>query len=226
MSKVKKIVGYEAAKYVEDGMIVGLGTGSTAYYFIQAVGERFQNGELANIQTVVTSSRSAKQAEEYGMPVRELDDVNGIDLLVDGADEATVSFDGIKGGGGAHLYEKIVASASNKIIWIVGDDKIVDHLGAFPLAVEVVKFGSFTLFKKFEDRGWNPEFRKVDSDSLYMTDDDNYIIDLHLGKIDDPEKLAHELNNTVGVIEHGLFLDHPDKIISANEAGEITVYER
>lgn len=226
MSESKKIVGVKAASYVEDGMVVGFGTGSTAYYFTEEVGRRFQTGELANIVGVPTSKRTQVQMQQLGIPVRSLDDVDSIDLLVDGADETTREFNGIKGGGGALLLEKIVAQNSDKIIWIVDTSKLVDVLGKFPLPVEVVAFGAWKLFRVFERAEMNPSFRKSGKDTLFITDSGNYIIDLHLERIQNPQQLSFELNNMVGVVDHGLFLNYPDVIIVGDEEGNIETINR
>lgn len=226
MTDVKELVGRKAAEYVEDGMVVGLGTGSTAYWFVDEIGKKFHSGELKNIVGVPTSKKTEKQALELGIPLRTLDEINHIDVLVDGADEATMDFNGIKGGGGALLYEKIVAQNSRKIIWILGEDKIVEDLGAFPLPVEVVQFGSWKLFKTFDRAGMKPAFRKSGPDSLFITDSDNYIIDLHLEHIQNPQQIAFELNNMVGVVDHGLFLNYADILLVGKEDGEVLVHER
>lgn len=226
MQEAKKIVGRYAATYVEDGMVVGLGTGSTAHWFIEEVGRRFQEGELQHIITVSTSDASSEQAKALGLPLKSLDDVNHIDLLVDGADETTRQFAGIKGGGGALLHEKIIAEHSNKIIWIVDESKLVNQLGKFPLPVEVVQFGSWKLFDAFESAGMNPSFRKSTEDSLFVTDSGNYIIDLHLEEIPHPQQIAMEIKHMVGVVEHGLFLNYANIILVAKADGSITKIER
>lgn len=226
MTSVKETVGRKAADYVKDGMVVGLGTGSTAYWFVDEIGRRVQSGQLTNIVCVSTSRQTAQQAEELGIPMVCLDDISAIDVLVDGADETTEDFMGIKGGGGALLHEKIVAEQANKIVWIVGQDKVVDTLGKFPLPVEVIQFGCWNLFRKFEAAGMNPSFRKKGTDSLFITDSGNYIIDLHLERIENPVQLAFELSQMVGVVEHGLFLTYADTILSGHEDGSVKVYEK
>ncbi|WP_124058716.1 ribose-5-phosphate isomerase RpiA [Vaginisenegalia massiliensis] len=226
MVNVKETVGRLAADYVEDGMVVGLGTGSTAYWFVDEIGKRVQSGQLANIICVPTSRQTAQQAEQLGIPLVTLDEVAAIDVLVDGADETTTDFMGIKGGGGALLHEKIVADNARKIIWIVGEDKVVDTLGKFPLPVEIIQFGSWNLFRKFEAAGLRPSFRKKGPDSLFITDSGNYIIDLHLEEIPAPQQIAHDLIHTVGVVEHGLFLGYADVVLAGKEDGTVVRYER
>ena len=146
---MKELVGKKAAEYVESGMTVGLGTGSTAYYFVEEIGRRVKEEGL-EIVGVTTSLATKKQAEALGIPLKSVDEVDYIDVTIDGADEIAPDFSGIKGGGGALLFEKIVAEQSKSVIWIVDESKMVDYLGRFPLPVEVVPYGSLQLFKRFE----------------------------------------------------------------------------
>ncbi|MGX7091784.1 ribose-5-phosphate isomerase RpiA [Hutsoniella sourekii] len=226
MSLAKQVAGCKAVDYVEDGMIVGLGTGSTANYFIDELASRIQSGQLKHIVAVATSQASFQRARQLGINVLPLDEVNSIDLLVDGADETLRTFTGIKGGGGALLHEKIVAQNSLKVIWIVDESKLVEQLGAFPLPVEVVQYGSWKLFRKFENAQMKPQFRKSGRDSLFITDSGNYIIDLNLGMIPSPDQVSFQLNNMVGVVEHGLFINYPDLIIVGDNQGEVSLIER
>lgn len=218
----KKLVGDKAATFVEDNTIVGLGTGSTAVYMVEAVAKRVKEEGL-NLTCVSTSLATRKLATELGLQVVDLAEVDTIDLTIDGADEVSPDFHGIKGGGGAHLFEKIVAEHSKKNLWIVDESKVVDKLGAFPLPVEVVKFGNEHLFSFFEEKGFKPTYRKTDSGEFFETDAGNMIIDLHLGKIEDPEALAQELKQLTGVVEHGLFIDIADQVIVGNAEGKIEI---
>lgn len=222
---LKKLVGDKAATYVEDGMILGLGTGSTAKYMVDAVAKRVKEENL-NLTCVTTSSRTEEQALSLGLNVVDLSEVAEIDLTIDGADEVSPAFQGVKGGGGALLFEKIVAINSKKNIWIVDQSKQVDTLGAFPLAVEVVTIGSDHLFREFEKEGFKPSFRMTEDNELYETDAANYIIDLHLDKIENPVELADNLKNRVGVVDHGLFIDICDMVIVSDDAGEIQIIEK
>ena len=149
---MKEMVGKQAATYIESGMTVGLGTGSTAYYFVEEIGRRVKEEGL-DIIGVTTSKRTKEQAEKLGIPLKSVDEVDFIDVTVDGADEIAPDFSGIKGGGGDLLFEKIVAEQSKRIIWIVDESKMVDYLGRFPLPVEVIPYGSEQLFQKFEAKG-------------------------------------------------------------------------
>lgn len=213
---LKELVGRKAADFVTDGMTVGLGTGSTAYYFVDEIGKRVQQG--LNIVGVTTSVRTREQAERLGIPLKSVDEVDAIDVTVDGADEFNPALNGIKGGGGALLFEKIVARHSKKIVWVVDERKAVDDLGAFPLPVEVVKYGSVQLMKYFEQKGYHPVLRQV-NDHNYVTDDGNYIIDLHLQRIADEYALAQELDSLTGVVEHGLFLDMTSVVLVGTDNG-------
>lgn len=212
MNNLKKMVGIEAAKFVKDGMVVGLGTGSTAAFFVAELGRRVAEENL-QIIGVTTSSVTSAQARELAIPLRDIDDVTAIDLTVDGADEIDLDLNGIKGGGAALLMEKIVATYSKDYIWIVDESKMVEHLGDFPLPVEVVPFGCGQLFRLFDTLGFKPTYRLSENETLLVTDSGNHIIDLHLGKIDEPERLAKLLDDTVGVVEHGLFNDMVKTVI-------------
>ncbi len=218
---LKEMVGIEAAGYVTDGMVVGLGTGSTAYYMIEELGRRVKEENLS-IVGVPTSWASKKQAEALGIPVKTIDEVEAVDLTIDGADEISADYHGIKGGGAALLFEKIVATNSKHVLWIVDKSKIVDQLGAFPLPVEVVPYGSQQLMRLFTEKNYHPVLRLAEDGSVLKTDCGHYIIDLHLQTITDPVALAHELDQTVGVVEHGLFLDMVHTIIIGQEDGPET----
>ena len=215
---LKEMVGIKAASYVTDGMTVGLGTGSTAYYMIEELGRRVKEENL-KIVGVPTSYASKKQAEALNIPVKTIDQVNYVDLTIDGADEISQDFHGIKGGGAALLFEKVVATYSKEIIWIVDESKMVDKLGRFPLPVEVIPYGQEQLFRLFQEKNYHPSFRMESEDTLKQTDSGNSIIDLQLDCIDDPIALANELDSLVGVVEHGLFLSMVDRVIIGKESG-------
>lgn len=223
MEALKKQAGIKAAEYVTDGMVVGLGTGSTAYYFVEELGRRVKEEGL-DIVGVTTSSRTTAQAEGLGIPLTSIDVVDQIDVTVDGADEVDPAFNGIKGGGGALLMEKVVAVPTKHYIWVVDETKLVDQLGAFKLPVEVVQYGAEKLLRHFAQKGYAPAFRETDG-GRYITDMGNYIIDLDLKAIADPLALADELDSTVGVVEHGLFNGMVDTVISAGKAG-LTILEK
>ncbi|EDP67939.1 ribose-5-phosphate isomerase A [Carnobacterium sp. AT7] len=214
---LKQLVGEKAAEYVKDGMVVGLGTGSTAYYMVEALGKRVKEG--LTITGVTTSTRTKEQAEKLGIPLKTIDEVESVDLTIDGADEIDSKYQGVKGGGGALLFEKIVADYSKKVIWIVDESKMVETLGAFPLPIEVMPYGSQQLVRIFEEKGFQPTMRKNDVGGNYLTDGGHYIIDLHMTKIEDPHSLATWLDGLTGVMEHGLFLDRVNTIIVGRNTG-------
>ena len=217
MVNLKEQVGIKAAEFVTDGMIVGLGTGSTAYYFVAELGRRIKEEGL-KITAVTTSSVTYEQAEGLGIPLKAIDDVEVVDLTVDGADEVDPALNGIKGGGGALSMEKIVATNSKDCIWIVDESKQVETLGAFKLPVEVVQYGAENLFRHFEKKGYSPAYREKDG-QRFVTDQGNFIIDLDLKVIPDAEVLAEELDRTVGVVDHGLFLGMVSKVIVGTPEG-------
>ena len=190
---LKQLVGIKAAEFVEDGMIVGLGTGSTAYYMVEEIGRRMREEGL-KITGVTTSSGTKAQAESLGIPLKSIDEVPVVDLTIDGADEISADFQGIKGGGAALLFEKIVASYSKQTIWIVDGSKMVDQLGRFPLPVEVIPYGSQQLMRLFKEKNYQPVLRQTETGETVVTDSGHYIIDLHLERIEDPEKLATYLD--------------------------------
>jgi len=206
----KEIAGKIAADYITDGMIVGLGTGSTVSYAIKEIGERVKKG--LKIKAVPTSKSTSIMAQKLNIPLVPIDQVESIDLTVDGADEIDPKFNGIKGGGGALLVEKIIASISKENLWVVDSNKLVDKLGTFPLPIEVVPYSVSTVMKKLERKNFKPVIRKLNNMN-FITDNNNYIIDLYLGSIKDPKCLEIELNMIPGVIENGLFLNIVDTVI-------------
>lgn len=218
----KKLVGEKAATFIEDNTVVGLGTGSTATYMVEALAQRVKNENLT-VTCVSTSNVTRDLAIDLGLKVKELSEVGEIDLTIDGSDEISPDYQGIKGGGGALLYEKIVAVNSKKVIWIVDNSKMVEHLGAFPLPVEVIPFGSEHLFEKFKQKGYKPTYRMQDAVDKFVTDAGNIIIDLQLDKIENPKQMARELESEAGVVEHGFFLDMVDQVIVGHENGEVEI---
>lgn len=216
-NELKQLVGKEAVKYVENNTVVGLGTGSTVKFMVDALGDRVKNEGLS-IVGVPTSERTRKQANLLGIPTKGVDEVDHIDLTIDGADQIDKNFQGIKGGGGAHLWEKIVAINSDKNMWIVDESKMADELGSFPLPLEVIPYGSSQLFKRLKEKGYNPEFRVQDGQRV-KTDSDNDIIDLHLHQIKNPHSLAVDLDQMTGIVEHGLFLNIVNTVIVGREDG-------
>ena len=215
---LKKAAGVEAAKLVKDGMIAGLGTGSTVRFLVDELGRRVQEEGL-QFTGVTTSRRTQEQAEGYGIKIVDIDEVDHVDITIDGADEVDKDFNGIKGGGAALLWEKIVAVNSDKIVWIVDKSKVVDTIGRFPLPVEVIPFGAGQVIRKFEAKGYKPVLRLDAEGKEVRTDENNFVVDLHLERIENPAELADDLINTVGVVEHGLFLNMVDTVIVGDPNG-------
>ena len=191
-------------------MTIGLGSGSTVFFAIKKLGELVKAG--LEIKCVSTSSSTTKIAQESGIEIVSLDAVNEIDLTIDGADEVDREFNGIKGGGGALLFEKIVALYSMKNIWIVYSEKLVDQLGKYPLPVEVIPFGHKRVFEIMTESGLKPVIR-IKENKIFYTDSGNLIFDLHLEKIEEARELDNKLKLINGVVETGLFLNIPDIII-------------
>jgi len=210
IDKEKELAGSAVSDFLYDGMILGLGTGSTFYYAIQKIGEMVKEG--LKIKAVSTSSSTDRLAESLNITLLSINDVEKIDLTIDGADEVDPNFNGIKGGGGALLFEKVAAKFSKKNLWVVNAAKMVDKLGAFPLPIEVVPFALGNVFNKLKLRGCNPEIR-MNKGKKFLTDSGNYIIDVNLGIIEDPYKMEVDLNMIPGVVENGLFLDVVDIVI-------------
>lgn len=217
MENLKKQVGIKAAEYVKSGMIVGLGTGSTAAFFVEELGRRVKEEGL-DIIGVTTSHVTSQQAASLNIPLKSIDEVDRVDLTVDGADEVDVNLNGIKGGGAALLMEKIVATYSKDYIWIVDESKLSKNLGSFKVPVEVIPYGAEQLFRKFENAGYGPSWR-MDGQAKLITDMQHHIIDLHISEITEPEKLAQVLDLTVGVVEHGLFNNMVKTVIVAGQSG-------
>jgi ribose 5-phosphate isomerase A len=210
----KKAAGEKAVEFIENGMVVGLGTGSTVKYMIEKLAGKVKEG--LDISAVSTSAKTTKLAELLGINVIDLEEVDLIDLTIDGADEIDTELNGIKGGGGALLYEKIVAASSKKNIWITDSTKYVDNLGKFPLPIEVVQFGSEKTYSKLSSLDYSPKFR-MDGKNYFVTDGGNYNINLSLNNIGDPFKLDKDLKLIPGVIETGLFLNLCDIAVIGRE---------
>lgn len=213
---MKKMAGDKAAEYVKDGMVLGLGTGSTAFHLVNAVGELVKNG--MNLKAIPTSKATEAQACELGIPLLTIDEVDHIDLAIDGVDEIDPQFNAIKGGGGALYREKVVATLADEVIWIMDESKLVDQIGAFHLPVEIAQYGSKQAMKKMEEFGFHPVLR-VKEGHTFVTDNGNYIADLHLGAGFDIEDVRQKLGTIVGVLEHGLFLNMCKRMVVGTKDG-------
>jgi len=212
----KRIAGQKATEYIKDGMILGLGTGSTAYYMIKKVGELVQNG--MNLKAVATSKDTESLAKELHIPLVQIDELDRIDLCIDGVDEIDKHFNAIKGGGGALFREKIVANLANEVIWIMDDSKLVDSIGAFPLPIEILPYGHTQVIRKLKNYSLNPVIRMKDG-NVFVTDNGNYIVDLHIGKLIDINDVYDKVNGITGVLETGLFINMCKCIIVGTDSG-------
>jgi len=215
----------QAAEYVEDGMRVGLGTGSTAAWLVKCLGEKVAEG--LRITGVPTSGRTAALARDVGIEVISLDEAKWLDLTIDGADEFDGNLNLIKGGGGALLQEKIVATASDQMIVIADAGKEVETLGAFPLPIEIIPFGWQTTKTLVEETligmdvlGRNTSLR-MNGEAPYYTDEGNHILDLHLNRIGNARQLSLVLNQIPGVVENGLFIDICDIVVIGHGDGRV-----
>jgi len=218
----KQLAAEYSVNFIEDGMIVGLGTGSTVALMLQKLAERIKSG--LNITAVSTSQATTKLASSLGVKIIKLSEVDQIDITIDGADEVDENLNGIKGGGGALLHEKIIASNSKKNIWIVDSSKLVKTLGKFPLPVEIVKFGYTHLCAKLETNGLRPTIRMSGNNPL-ITDENNYIIDLKMDNISDLVALDIKLKSFAGVVETGLFYGIADTVV-AGVGGKIKIFNK
>jgi ribose 5-phosphate isomerase A len=222
--EAKLLVAQRAVEFVQAGMVVGLGTGTTATMFIRELGKKVQQG--LTIRCVASSEASHKLGVELGMEVLTLNELPHLDLYIDGADEVGPGLALIKGGGGALLREKIVASAAERFLVVVDESKVVSTLGKFPLPVEVIKMALPLVEPRLNDLGLNPKLRQAkDGSGPFLTDENNYILDCACGQIPDPEVLAAEIRNIVGVVEHGLFLGMASVALVAGEDGVVEKIE-
>ena len=228
IDKAKFLAARRATAFVEDGMKLGLGTGSTAAWMVRCLAERIRDEGL-RVTGVPTSARTAKLAQQLGVPIATLDEVKWLDLTIDGADEFDGNLNLIKGGGAALLQEKIVATASDRMIVIADAAKEVNHLGAFPLPIEVIPFGWQTTKALLEETLVSLDVLnrdctlRMNGDKPLITDEANYIIDLHLKRIGNPRQLALILNQIPGVVENGLFIDICDIVVIGHGDGRVQV---
>lgn len=212
---MKQQVGKAAAERVQSGSIVGLGTGSTTAFAIQYLGERLQSGDLQNIKGIPTSFQAVVLARQYGIPLVTLDEVDHIDIAIDGADEVDPHKNLIKGGGAAHTQEKIVDSLADQFIVVVDSSKLVDHLGStFLLPVEVLPMAVTPVMRAIAKLGGKPELRMgIKKAGPVVTDQGNLVVDVKFDRIDNPAELEKTLNNIPGVLENGLFVGVADVVL-------------
>ena len=216
----KRHAAYHAATYVRPGMVVGLGTGTTAILFVERLAELMATGQLTDIVGVPTSTAIAQAAREHHFPLTSLEDRPVVDLTVDGADEVDPHLNLIKGGGGALLREKIVAQASKREVIIVDEAKLSQVLGTkWYVPIEVVTFGWRTQFEFLTALGATVTMRESKGGMPFVTDQGNYILDANFGQIQDPPALAQKLDSRVGIVEHGLFVNIADEVIVGQKNG-------
>lgn len=219
-SKQKQQAAEQAAEFVQSGMIVGLGTGSTAIFATRRIAELLNTGQLKNITGIATSRATEAEAQRLSIPLLTDDLPNQVDITIDGADEIDPQLNLIKGGGGALLREKIVAQASHRVIIVADESKLSQNLGTrFRLPVEVLQFGWLSQSRYLESLGAKVEVRKNADGSQFITDSGNLILDCNFGPIADPLQLASQLNQRAGIVEHGLFLNIATEAIIAGPDG-------
>ncbi|RUS63268.1 ribose-5-phosphate isomerase RpiA [Pseudorhodobacter sp. E13] len=228
IDKAKFVAAKRAVEFVENGMKLGLGTGSTAAWMVRCLAERIREDGL-RVTGVPTSSRTAELARSLGVPITSLDEARWLDLTIDGADEFDPSLNLIKGGGAALLQEKIVATASDQMIVITDAAKEVAQLGAFPLPVEVIPFGWQTTKALLEEMLVSMDVLnrecslRMNGAAPLVTDEGNYIVDMHLRRIGNARQLAMVLNQIPGVVENGLFIDICDIVVIGHGDGRVVV---
>jgi len=207
-----------ALALVQPGMTLGLGSGTTAAFWIQLLGEQVRDHGL-RIRAIASSEASERQARGYGIPLVTFAECRSLDLTVDGADEIAPGLALIKGGGGKLLREKIVASASKRFVIVADETKQVEKLGRFPLPVEVIPMAAPLVSESLQQLGFTPKIRLREDGKYYITDEGNVILDCSGLLMDDPDPIARKIDSIVGVVEHGLFLGMADLALIAGENG-------
>ncbi len=217
--RLKKEAAIKAVSYIKSGMVLGLGTGSTANFAIEEIGRLLQTKELSDIYGIATSTATETKARAAGIPLVSLNEHPVIDLSIDGADEVDTELNLIKGGGGALLREKVIAQTSLFRIIVVDEFKLSNKLGTnWALPIEVLKFSIQSEILFLESIGGKPELR-MKGDIVFTTDENNAIIDCNFGVIENPAALSTLLNSRAGIVEHGLFTGITDLLICASSAG-------
>ncbi|MBM7678860.1 ribose 5-phosphate isomerase A [Gracilibacillus alcaliphilus] len=220
----KQLVGQKAVEYIEEGMIVGLGTGSTVNIVLRELGNKVKQG--LKIHGVATSKFTEERALELHIPLIDVADIDHIDIMIDGADEANDQFNLIKGAKGALLREKMIATSSTHFVVVIGEQKYVHKLGAFPLPVEIVPYAWKVTIRQVERLGCRVTLRMSESDIPFITDNGNYIIDCHFNHIEEPSVLSTQINAIPGVVDNGLFVDMADTMIIGKADGKIEIKEK
>lgn len=228
IDKAKFVAAKQASEFVEPGMKVGLGTGSTAAWVVQCIGEMVREDGL-KIKGVPTSHRTAQLARAVGIEIISLEEAKWLDLTIDGADEYDDELTLIKGGGGALLREKIVATSSDRVVVVADATKKVDTLGAFPLPIEVIPFGLPVTQNLIQEMLTGMDVlgydvvQRMRGKAPFVTDEGNFILDLHLKRIANPRQLSLAMNQIPGVVENGLFIDICDAVVVGYGDGKVTV---
>ena len=218
--ELKQKAAVHAADFVKSEMVVGLGSGSTADLATRQIGERLKCGEIKNIVGIPSSAKTEKLATELKIPLTSFDDIQQIDITIDGADEVDPDLNLIKGGGGALLREKVLAQASRQNIIVVDDSKLTTSLGkTWALPVEVISFACSNEILYLESLGASVTIRSTPEGGNFITDQNNRILDADFGPLSDPAELAHKLNERAGIVEHGLFLNLASDVIVADSNG-------
>ena len=224
VDELKKTAAEHAVSFIESGMVIGLGTGSTAYYAINKIGELIQNGLLKNILAIPSSKETEQLALSLNIPLTSFKEHKEIDITIDGADEVDDRLNLIKGGGGALLREKILAQASRKLFIAVDESKISTRLGEkWKVPLEVIPFALETETFFLKNCSNDVSVRKNGNGGLFITDEGNYIVDVDFGVIEDPGRTASLLNERAGIVEHGLFIGMASMVITASEKGVFTL---
>lgn len=219
IESLKRRAGEYAVNLVESGMIVGLGSGSTAIFATRRIAQRIGSGDLSDIVAIPTSLATEAAALELGIPLTTLAEHPRIDITIDGADEIDPAFNLIKGGGGAHLREKIVAQATERLVIVADDSKLVEQLGiSWAVPVEVIPFGWESQASYLQSIGAAPNLR-MDGDMPFRTDGGNLILDADFGPIGEPAALARQLESRAGIVEHGLFIGMTRDVVVAGAGG-------
>jgi ribose 5-phosphate isomerase A len=223
-AEIKQALGEKAASLIENGMTIGLGTGSTATCFINSLIQRCRNG--LKIQAVSSSNRSLQQAQSGGIPIADINRITQLDLTVDGADEIDPKNRMIKGGGGALAREKILATSSRQMLVIVDETKLVDVLGKFGLPVEIIPFGYEMTLMRIRALGYDGKIRKNSDGNFYITDNENYIFDIHIPQtFSNSEKDHQMLIGLAGVVETGFFFNLPLRVLVGRKDGSVVFRE-
>jgi ribose 5-phosphate isomerase A len=226
-TQLKQQAAYRAAEQITSGMIVGLGTGSTAVWVVRRLAELLHTGQLSHVVGIPTSVQTADEARRLGVPLTTLEEQPVIELTIDGADEVDPQLNLIKGGGGALLREKIVAQASRRVLIAVDESKLSPRLGTrWPVPVEVAPFGWRTQARYLENLGAQVKLRQTAIGANFTTDQGNLILDCHFGPLADPARLAEQMKSRTGIVDHGLFLGIADDVIVAGAGGVYSLLKK